>query len=61
MNGANEVAVAAFLSEKCGFNDIVGSIEYALQRADFVATPSLEDYAASNVEARALAAEYLKL
>lgn len=61
MNGANEVAVAAFLKEKCGFNDIVGSIEYALQRAEFVAKPSLEDYAALNIESRALAAEYLKL
>ncbi len=61
MNGANEVAVAAFLGEKCGFNDIVGSIEYALQRAGYVARPSLDDYAASNLEARALAAEYLKL
>jgi 1-deoxy-D-xylulose-5-phosphate reductoisomerase len=61
MNGANEVAVAAFLNEKCGFNDIVGSIEYALQRASFVESPTLEDYAASNDEARRLAAEYLKL
>ncbi len=61
MNGANEVAVAAFLGEKCGFNDIVGSIEYALQRAEFVSHPSLDDYASSNLEARALAAEYLKL
>ena len=61
MNGANEVAVAAFLKEKCGFNDIVGSIEYALSKAEFVAMPSLEDYAALNDESRALAAEYLKL
>lgn len=60
MNGANEVAVAAFLNEKCGFNDIVGSIEYALERASFTASPTLEDYAASNEEARRLAAEYLR-
>lgn len=61
MNGANEVAVAAFLHEKCGFNDIVGSIEYALSRAEFIKTPSLEDYAALNEESRRLATEYLKL
>lgn len=61
MNGANEVAVAAFLAGKCGYLDIVGAIEHALRRASFVAAPTLEDYAASNLESRALAAEYLKL
>ncbi len=61
MNGSNEVAVAAFLAGKCGYLDIVGAIEYAQSRATFVAQPTLDDYAASNLESRALAAEYLKL
>jgi 1-deoxy-D-xylulose-5-phosphate reductoisomerase len=61
MNGANEVAVAAFLNENCRFTDIVGAIEYALGHAAFVNNPSLEDYAALNEESRRLAAEYLKL
>lgn len=61
MNGANEVAVASFLQERCRFTDIVGAIDYALHHASFVASPSLEDYAASNELARRLAAEYLKL
>lgn len=61
MNGANEVAVAAFLKGQCRFTDITSSIEYALQRATFVNHPTLEDYEASNEESRALAAEYLKL
>ena len=61
MNGANEVAVAAFLDHKCPFTDITAAIEYALQRAGFTAEPSLEEYAAANAEARALAAEYLRL
>lgn len=61
MNGSNEVAVAAFLDRKCRFTDITASIEYALERATFVAQPTLADYEASNAEARALAAEYLKL
>ena len=60
-NGANEVAVAAFLDHKCGYLDIVGSIEYALGKAQFVKTPTLEDYAAADAESRALAREYLKL
>ena len=61
MNGANEVAVAAFLKGQCRYTDIVGSIEHALTKAQFVATPSLEEYALIDAEARALAKEFLKL
>ena len=61
MNGANEVAVAAFLADKCRYTDIVGAIEYALEKAQFVAHPSLSDYADIDAESRRLATEYLKL
>ena len=61
MNGSNEVAVAAFLAHKCGYLDIVGAIRYALQNATFVAKPTIDDYDASNKEARELARRYLKL
>ena len=61
MNGANEVAVAAFLNHQCGYLDIVRSIEYALQRAEFVAKPTLDDYAAADAESRTLVREFLKL
>lgn len=61
MNGANEVAVSAFLSRKCSWLQIVQTIEYALGHATFVARPTLDDYAASNAEARRLAAQYLNL
>lgn len=61
MNGANEVAVAAFLGHKCAYGDIVGAIRYAIERATFVARPSLADYDEANIEARRLANEYLKL
>ncbi len=61
MNGSNEVAVAAFLARKCAWLDIVRTIEYALNRATFVAAPTLDDYAASNEEARRLAKEFLHL
>lgn len=60
MNGANEVAVAAFLDHRCAWSDIVRAIEYALNRAVFRTTPTLDDYAAANDEARRLAAEFLK-
>ena len=61
MNGANEVAVAAFLGGKCRYTDIVGTIEHALTKAQFVASPSLTDYADIDTESRRLAHEYLKL
>ena len=37
MNGANEVAVAAFLNHQCGYLDIVRTIEHALEHTQFVA------------------------
>ena len=61
MNGANEVAVAAFLAGKIGYLDIVRSIEQSLARATFIANPTLDDYAHSDTEARALARDILGL
>lgn len=61
MNGANEVAVAAFLAGRIGFLDIVRSIEQSLARATFIARPTLDDYALADTEARALAREILGL
>ena len=61
MNGANEVAVAAFLARKCAWLDIVRAIRYALEHAAFVPSPTLADYAEANAEARALAVEFLQL
>lgn len=61
MNGANEEAVAAFLSHRCRYHDIVGSIRHALEHATFTRRPSLEDYEAADREARELARRYLKL
>ena len=61
MNGANEVAVAAFLARKCGYTDIVRSIEYALAKAQFTLRPTVDDYAVADRESRRLAAEALGL
>lgn len=57
MNGANEVAVAAFLSGRIKYIDIQRVIMETLSGAQFIATPSIEDYAASNLESRRLAEE----
>jgi 1-deoxy-D-xylulose-5-phosphate reductoisomerase len=61
MNGANEVAVAAFLDHKCGYLDIVRTIEYALNRAENYLNPTLEHYVAADLESRHLAREFLKI
>ncbi len=59
MNGANDLAVAAFLDHRCAYPQIVGAIEYALAHATFVRQPDLEDLSAANAEARRLAEAYL--
>lgn len=61
MNGANEVAVAAFLAHKCRYTDIVGAIRYSLDNASFEKHPTLSTYDDANIEARELARRYLKL
>lgn len=57
INAANEVAVAAFLAGKVGFQDIYRVIEQSLSRTPFVASPGYDDYVATNTEARRVAAE----
>ncbi|MCH5330300.1 MAG: 1-deoxy-D-xylulose-5-phosphate reductoisomerase [Alistipes sp.] len=60
MNGANDVAVDAFLRHRCAYPHIVGAIEYALGNADFTPAPAAEDLALANQQARRLATEYLQ-
>ena len=52
INAANEIAVAAFLKDKIGFNDIYSLIIKALDHISFIETPSYEDYVATNDETR---------
>ncbi len=61
MNGANEVAVSQFLKGGCSYLDIVRTIEYAIQSADFSTTPSLDIYAEADRESRLLAQQFLKI
>lgn len=55
MNAANEVAVAAFLDYKIGFNDIYRTIERTMAWAPFIEKPSYDDYVATNAQSRAYA------
>ncbi|HLU89471.1 MAG TPA: hypothetical protein VKZ51_06515, partial [Cyclobacteriaceae bacterium] len=54
LNAANEVVVAAFLQDQVGFLEIPEIINETLHTAHFVKQPSLEDFIASDREARIL-------
>jgi 1-deoxy-D-xylulose-5-phosphate reductoisomerase len=61
LNAANEVAVAAFLEGRCGFMQMPTVIERTLERVGYIKTPTLDDYIASDAEARRIAREELGL
>ncbi|MDR2814467.1 MAG: 1-deoxy-D-xylulose-5-phosphate reductoisomerase [Prevotellaceae bacterium] len=54
VNAANEVAVDAFLHDKIGFRDIAEMVEEGLQKNDFIAQPTLEDYLETDRRIRAV-------
>ena len=60
MNGANEVAVAAFLEGKLRFMQIPEIIATTLARCSFVAKPDLEAIYSTDFEAKRIAAELIK-
>lgn len=60
LNAANEVAVAAFLAEEIGFTDITRILEYAIERADVVKSPTMDDYRQSDAQSRAIAREWVE-
>jgi 1-deoxy-D-xylulose-5-phosphate reductoisomerase len=56
LNAANEIAVARFLNDEIKFLQIAETVEKTLQKASFIAKPSLEELIASDAEARGIAA-----
>ena len=60
MNGANEVAVQAFLEGRIRFTDIPSIIEETLCQCDFIKKPSLEEIFSTDFEAKRTANEILK-
>ena len=52
MNAANEIAVAAFLDGKIGFNDIYNTIEKTMAWAPMIESPTYDDYVLCNAESR---------
>lgn len=55
LNAANEVAVQAFLDERIGFLDIVGTVEAVLEQASGATPASLEDVITLDLAARDMA------
>lgn len=55
MNAANESAVAAFLRDEIGFYDIPDIVGECMEKAPFIAEPSVEDLFNINDEVRAMA------
>lgn len=61
LNAANEVAVAAFLQEKCSFTGMSDLIEVVMAQVDFIAAPTVEDYVATDRVSREIARKQLNL
>ncbi len=52
LNAANEIAVAAFLHDKIGFAAIPRIAERTMAAIDYIASPTYDDYVATNRAAR---------
>ena len=57
VNAANEIANLAFRQERCSFLAMADIIEYTLAHVSHQDCPSLEDYLATDAEARRIAEE----
>ena len=55
INAATEIAVAAFLRDAIGFNDIYRVITSTLERVQYISNPDIDDYVATNEESRRVA------
>jgi len=58
-NGANEIAVGAFLAEKIPFGEIVPIVEETMNRAEMTAADSIEAVREADRQARRIAQELL--
>jgi len=58
MNAANEIAVAKFLKDEIGFLQIADVVSSTMEKVPFISQPTLDDYLASDTEARRIASEF---
>jgi len=59
LNAANEVVVEAFLNEQIKFSQIPILIETCLEKVNFVASPTLDDYLQTDKQTRQLTKELI--
>lgn len=59
LNAANEIAVEAFLQDKIKFLQIAELNEKCMQKVNFIAKPSLQDYIETDAETRKVALSLL--
>ena len=59
VNAANEIVNAGFLHDQISFLGMSEVIEKTMERTTFVAKPTLEDYLATDAEARVIAKEIM--
>ena len=59
LNAANEIAVAAFLADRIGFMQMPEVVAEAVARNRFIASPTYDDYVATNAEIRKIAEEWI--
>lgn len=60
LNAANEVVVTAFLANQIGFTEMSDVIEQVINRSQFIATPTYEDYVDCDRETRIITQELIK-
>jgi len=61
LNAANEVVNLAFREGRCGFLQMSDVIARTMDKTDFIAKPTYEDYVATDAAARRIAEDELKL
>lgn len=59
VNAANEIVNEAFRHDRCGFLDMADIIGRTMQKAQFIDSPSYDDYVSTDAEARRIATEFL--
>lgn len=59
MNAANEIVVDAFLHDRIAFTDMPRLIARAMEQVAFVASPTYDDYVATDHETRCLTREWI--
>lgn len=59
LNAANEIAVESFLQDKISYLGMSDALEQTMQKVSFIQSPSLDDYFATDIEARKVATDII--